>query len=104
MQSAARAARLAARAAAPGDSVGFIRMTRLATPGQYAVTGAVTGETQKQVVLYNRGIEVYRDLRSAGPALPVAKLKPACLACGMSWNDALGAQSGEPNSPPSLGC
>jgi len=81
-----------AAGSAPGDSLGFTRLTRLDAPNSYAVTGAIAGASEKMVAVFKNGAEVYRDRRPAGAALPVAKLV-TCLACGLTTNDALGARA-----------
>ena len=78
-----------ARGSAPDESLGFTRITRLSTPGQYAVTGAIAGAAEKVVALYKDGAEVYRDRRPASPTSTIATL-PACLACKLAANDDLG--------------
>jgi hypothetical protein len=79
---------------APGDSLGFIRMTRLPTPGQYAYTSAIAGASEKIVAVYRAGQEVYRDQRSNLPtASDVRTVK------GLSSNDDVGDRPLGPGAP-----
>ncbi len=72
------------------DSVGFLRVQRMAAGG-YEVSGGVAGASDQWVSAYRGGTLVHRD-PVAATGNPFARV-PACLACGSNLNDELSRAS-----------
>jgi hypothetical protein len=79
------------------DSLGFMRMTHLATPAQYSITGAIKGASEKIVAAYKGGVEIYRDRRPNSGVSP-----DAITPHGTQANDDLGGRAMSPDASPPL--
>jgi len=77
---------------AEGDSLGFLRITRISDADGYEVTGVIANGTSHVLAIYNKGREVRRDVLST-TGTPFARVR-ASIKFESSLNDAVSRGEG----------